>query len=297
MAQTCRVIAGLKVYISGGSATATRLDLGGNIVVPSSAFFPSLPATLGITRIGRNRFQGTLDMFITISRHVQILCSRCFSSCESLLSISFEIDSELMRIESYAFYSCSSLKSITIPHHVQILCSRCFSSCESLLSISFEIDSELMRIESSAFYSCSSLKSITIPHHVQILCSGCFLFCESLSSISFEIDSELMRIESSAFCSCSSLKSITIPHRVQILCSRCFADCKSLSSISFEIDSELRHIEAEAFTGTCLDWVVLPEVISFIAADAFPLDCTITLTGVRDGHGVDVCGQCFLRNI
>jgi hypothetical protein len=103
MAQTCRVIAGLTVYISGGSATTTRFDLGGNIVVPSSAFFPSLPATLGITRIGRDRFQDTLDMFITISRHVQILCSGCFAGCQSLLSISFEIDSELTRIDHLHF--------------------------------------------------------------------------------------------------------------------------------------------------------------------------------------------------
>jgi hypothetical protein len=46
----------------------------------------------------------------------------------------------LTRIESHAFYYCSSLKSITIPHHVQILCSYCFSYCNSISSVSFETE-------------------------------------------------------------------------------------------------------------------------------------------------------------
>jgi hypothetical protein len=40
--------------------------------------------------------------------------------------ISFETDSELIPIESQAFWGCSSLKSITIPRNVQIICSECF---------------------------------------------------------------------------------------------------------------------------------------------------------------------------
>jgi hypothetical protein len=35
----------------------------------------------------------------------------------------------LTRIDSEAFWRCSSLKSITIPRHVQIFCSSCFSNC------------------------------------------------------------------------------------------------------------------------------------------------------------------------
>jgi predicted transcriptional regulator len=427
----------------------TKFDFGENTVVPSSAFFPSLATTLGITRIGGGAFRDTLIIFITIPRHVQILCSACFVSCKSLSSIVFENESELTRIETNAFWSCSSLKSITIPRHVQILCSACFFSCKSLSSISFENESELTRIESIAFWSCSSLKSITIPQyvdaldgsafsgipdilisidsnnlhfvvesdlifdssksrltryfghgsnvdipcyvqivcsecfsyseslssilfeneseltriesdafhccsslksitiprhvqifcsgcfshcdslssivfeneselahiggrafdscsslesmtiprHVQILCSACFLYCTSLSSVLFENESELTRIESDAFDSCSSLKSITIPRQVQILCSSCFSHCDSLSSISFENESELRHIETEAFIGTCLHCVVVPEKVSFIADDAFPRGCAVTLAGVRDADSIDVCQQCPLRNV
>jgi hypothetical protein len=53
---------------------------------------------------------------ITIPRHVQILYSSCFSYCNSLSSISFEIELELARIEVNAFYS-TSLSSVLAPRN------------------------------------------------------------------------------------------------------------------------------------------------------------------------------------
>jgi hypothetical protein len=40
---------------------------------------------------------------VMIPFNIEILCSSCFSNCESLSSISFENDSQLKRIESYTF--------------------------------------------------------------------------------------------------------------------------------------------------------------------------------------------------
>jgi hypothetical protein len=71
---------------------------------------------------------------IVISRYVETLGSRCFSSCRSLSSISFESDSQFKCIASKAFYE-SSVKSIVIPRYVEIFDSKCFSSCYSLSSI------------------------------------------------------------------------------------------------------------------------------------------------------------------
>jgi hypothetical protein len=181
------------------------------------------------------------------------------------------------RIGDRAFQECP-IKSIAIPHHVQILCSYCFPYCKSLSSISFEKDSELARFESCAFYCCLSLKSITIPRHVQILCSSCFSYCFSFSSISFENDSELTCVQSKAF-RWSSLKSVTIPRHVQILCSECFSSCYSLLSVSFENDSELIRIEAGACGWINLFWVIVLESTLFIACDAFPPFCAVTLAG------------------
>jgi hypothetical protein len=104
---------------------------------------------------------------IQISSDIEILGSSCFSYCKSLSSISFESNSGLNRIESFAF-SNSSLESISIPRNVEILGSSCFSDCKSLSSISFESNSRLTRIESSAF-SNSSLESIEIPRNVHFI--------------------------------------------------------------------------------------------------------------------------------
>jgi hypothetical protein len=58
-----------------------------------------------LTRIKSKVFWGYASLkSISIPRRVQILCSECFSNCYSLSSISFEIDSELTRIESKAFH-------------------------------------------------------------------------------------------------------------------------------------------------------------------------------------------------
>jgi hypothetical protein len=47
---------------------------------------------------------------VTIPRHVRSLSLFYFSVYQSLSPISFETDSELTRIELYAFLSCSSFK-------------------------------------------------------------------------------------------------------------------------------------------------------------------------------------------
>jgi hypothetical protein len=175
MSEASLVIAGVRVCVSGHSATAAGSDSGVdfNIIVPSSVFFPWLARTLAVTRIGRCAFEKTPIISITIPRHVQILCSSCFSDCKSLSSISFETDCELTRIESNAFSSCSSLKSITIPRHVQILCSLCFSHCDSLSSISFETSSELTRIETGTF-AATQLHLVVVPESTSFIAGDAF---------------------------------------------------------------------------------------------------------------------------
>jgi hypothetical protein len=172
---------------------------------------------------------------IEIGMNIEILGSHCFSSCDSLSSITFESNSCLTRIESSAF-SFSSLESILIPNNVEILGSKCFSYCQLLSSITFESNSHLARIESEAFYG-SSLESILIPQNVEILGSKCFSYCRSFSSITFESDSHLARIESEAF-SFSSLQSIAIPRNVQFIDGSAFVGV-TLSSIIIESGNEM----------------------------------------------------------
>jgi hypothetical protein len=105
MFEACLAVPGVEVCASGGLTAATGLSVGrsGHIIVPSSVFFHSLAATLGVTQVGHGAFYSRLVTSMLIPRHVQIRCSSCFSGCKSLSSISFETDSELTRIESNPF--------------------------------------------------------------------------------------------------------------------------------------------------------------------------------------------------
>jgi hypothetical protein len=192
-----------------GASVTAELDSGsgGDIIVPSSLFFPSVTATLDVIRIDPRAFANILITSVTILRHVQFIDSLAFSN---VLTISISIASDNLHFVMKSYFILDSSRKnlilhlgdewhIAIPCHVQILCSSCFSLCNPVSSISFESHSELTPVESDACSSYSSLKSITIPRHVQILCSPCFASCESLSSISFEANSELTRIESNAF--------------------------------------------------------------------------------------------------
>jgi hypothetical protein len=139
MSNTYDVVAGVNVCVAAESATVVGLASGDEVIVPSSAFFSSLAASLRVANIGRGSFD---NQQIIIPRNAESLCSSCFSNCGPLSSISSENDSQLRRVESEAL-SYSALKSITIPRNVEILCPSCFSNCRSLSSISFENGSRL----------------------------------------------------------------------------------------------------------------------------------------------------------
>jgi hypothetical protein len=79
-----------------------------------------------LTRIESKAFSYCFALTsITIPRHVQILCSSCFSNCRSLSSISFASDSELARIEAGAFY-WTFLSSLIVPKRVSFIGERAF---------------------------------------------------------------------------------------------------------------------------------------------------------------------------
>jgi hypothetical protein len=138
MSEASLVVAGVKLRVSGGSATATVLDLDsrsdGNVIVPSSVFVPSSVVALDATRIGNRAFTGRSITSMLIPRHVQILCSYCFSHCKSLSSVSFETNSELTRIEFRAF-ATTYLSLVVIPRSTSFIAGDAFPhSCAVTLA-------------------------------------------------------------------------------------------------------------------------------------------------------------------
>ena len=67
--------------------------------------------------------------YFIIPRRVEILKRECFYRCDSLEDVSFEDDSDLVRIEWKAFTS-TGRSSIVIPNIMEVICGDTFEGTE-----------------------------------------------------------------------------------------------------------------------------------------------------------------------
>jgi hypothetical protein len=188
---------------------------------------------------------------VVIESRIEVLCERCFFSCESLTSVTFQSNSKLQRIEEFAF-QWSGLTTIEVPASVEVLCKSCFSSCKSLTSVTFEMNSKLQRIEEWAFAE-SGLTTIQVPASVEVLCKSCFSSCKSLTSVAFEMNSRLQRIEENAFTE-SGLTELLLSNSIHFLSASAIA-VSSLNTISFwpgRCDFQVHELFIEDIAGRSL---------------------------------------------
>jgi hypothetical protein len=102
---------------------------------------------------------------IIIPESVEEIGERCFYNCRKLDSVMFDPDSNLRRIEAYAFFG-TNLQSITFPKRVEGIGEKCFHNCERLKEITFSRDFRASeRVASNAFFWCA-VNCIIIPGEV-----------------------------------------------------------------------------------------------------------------------------------
>ena len=291
----------------------------------------------GVTSIGGSAFSGCSSLTsIEIPAGVTELpngyynngYSGVFSGCSSLESVSFVEGSLLTSIGDWAFYGCSSLKSIEIPAGVTSIGSYAFYGCSSLTSIeipagvtsigggafwdcssltSIEIPAGVTSIGGSAFSGCSSLTSIEIPAGVTSIGSEAFMNCSSLESVTIAEGSQLTSIGEDAFRDCISLKSIEIPAGVTVLpdgdyyWSRyigVFSGCSNLDSVTFAEGSQLTSIGYAAFSGcSSLTSIEISAGVTSIGYAAFSGCSSLTSIEIPAGVtsiGGDAFSGCYL---
>jgi hypothetical protein len=130
---------------------------------------------------------------LIVPASVEVLGPSCFSYCRPLLSIRFEKNPRLKRIEPNA-YSYSSVNHVTIPKTVISIDGSAFSNVTGL-SIAVEHGNQAFDVEANCLVDISKkiilryfgqVSSVTIGRNVEILGSFCFSYCRSKLSVNRE---------------------------------------------------------------------------------------------------------------
>ena len=192
---------------------------------------------------------------VTILANCQVITNYALN-IQTLEKVSFEKNSELQEISSFAFAE-SNIKKLIIPDSVNFISHGAFYGCVNLESINVPTSLNVLDI---ATFSYSKLKEIKIPKSVTIIDSYCFYKCSQLKRVEFEEDSGLILIGIYAFANTKN-ESISIPKTVEKIGDFCFINCRKLKKVQFDSDSNLTEIGKECFRGTKIESIELPQKI------------------------------------
>ncbi|MDE7208510.1 MAG: leucine-rich repeat protein [Clostridia bacterium] len=131
------------------------------------------------------------------------------------------------RLEQYAFYECSSLKSIEIPSSVTNISTSAFIGCRGIVRIAVSPNNAKYKGEGDCI----------IEKATNVLIVGC---------LTTKIPDYVTGIGQNAFRECSSLESITIPDSVKSIGEYAFYNCTGMSRVYISGNS-LRSVGSQAF--------------------------------------------------
>ena len=248
-------------------------------------------ATTSSTTSSTGKFYKAKFTEVIIGDSVTSIGNFAFYDCTSLKSVT--IPDSVTEIGDYAFSRCTSLTSVTIPDSVTSIGDCAFSGCTSLKEVYYTGDlSAWCKIDFDDYYANPmyygaklylngvELTEVTIPSDMTEI-KYTFTGCTSLKSVTFH--KRVTSIGDYAFFKCSSLTSVTIPDRVTEIGNYAFFDCASLKSVT--IPNSVTSIGSSAFRNcTSLTSVTIPDSVTSIGNYAF-YDCT-SLTSVTIPDGV-----------
>ena len=196
-------------------------------------------------------------------------------------------------IGSYAFDSCSNLRSVNIPNSVTSIGNYAFSFCTDLRSIT--IPNSVTSIGSFAFFSSLNLSSINIPSSVTTIGEGAF---SGMDNLTIMVDKSNTKYDSRDNCNAiietesniliAGNKNTVIPNSVTSIGSYVFYDCYSLTSI--DIPNSVTSIGDNAFRNCIsLTSIDIPNSVTSIGSWAFNY-CT-HLTSINIPNSVTSIGD------
>ena len=188
------------------------------------------------------------------------------------------------RIASFAFYNCTSIKTLTLSKDVTSIGHYAFYCCTALERVTFS--DTVASVESFAFNGCTALKGVYITD-LASFCKMTFdnldnplayaknLYLNGVLVEELVIPEGINAIGYHAFGGMTSLKSVTLPDTVKTIDEYAFYECGSLEYVV--IGKSLRSVSKKAFynctslsrvyyAGTAEDWAKIT-----ISSDNTPL--------------------------
>ncbi|MBR4063417.1 MAG: leucine-rich repeat protein [Clostridia bacterium] len=203
------------------------------------------------------------------------------------------IPSTVTSISKFAFFNCTSFKTISIGANVSSIGSWVFAGCDNVESITVDAanknyhvagncliqtalkrlvsgfktsvipeDGSVVTINSGAFRHITSLKSIVIPASVKMLDSFAFMDCTALESVA--MSGGLTTIRQDAFSNCKKLTTVIIPNTVKNIEAGAFRRCTSIATFIFD--------------GSPSEWEAVTK------KDSWNFGCTFTVTYTKEDH-------------
>ena len=183
-----------------------------------------------VDKANKNIFQylGTeTNAEIVIPNTITTIQSGAFAGSTNIKSISLEEGTKLQNILSSAFSYCQNLQTIQLST-ITIIQSYAFQSCVSLKSIEF--GSSIQQISSYAFHSCRELSEVKFPSSVTQLSIGQYTFY-GCPIVSLTLPNGIQSIDQFAFASCTNLNGINFPPSLASLGSSCFSKSGIVSAV------------------------------------------------------------------
>ncbi len=262
-----------------------------------------------VTYISSRAFTDCGDLSsVTIPESVNSIDSNAFSACSNIVSVMIpqQVLSNTVRIiYPYAKYyglqatfpdSFQKIKAVSFQSNVTKINAYAFRGCASIENIT--IPDTVTYIDYNAFENCTKLNSVTLGHGLRSIYSSAFEGCENLSSvyaqdldswlsISFSnekanplyyahnlylngnllteatIPSGFTKIKNYAFCNCNGLTTINIAPTVMEIGDGAFHSCSNLVKVS--LPNSITNINQKAFYKCSnLSKINLPDTIDSI---------------------------------
>ena len=216
-------------YIGNSAFSWTSMQ---NVVIPSSVhFIGNAPFPKDCTNLQSQSEKYIIEENGLLIDKWSLSIIQLIDSSQTTATIPHNVK----KIGPNAFHHCD-IETICIPSNIIEIESGAFWGCKNLKEIVFE--GNIPCIPSIAFSYCESLTSIIIPHGVENIETAAFDHCKLLQYVT--LNEDLKRISSCALIDCPNLTSIKIPESVVVLGEinkynpHFFRDCPNLHEMHYD---------------------------------------------------------------